>query len=346
MSVINNNPFAPDLPNTGFAGFDPVDSGGYGGYGGYSAAPAPDAVRYGPYAPVSLPIASPVLGVGGCDGSAASGGSFQSGFGSILNQISNAINSLFAQLGAAFGNASTSSGSGAAPSPARPSTAETTFANATAASTGDPHLSLAGTTTSGAAVDGHWDSMRSHADLLDSDSFAGGYRISTQATQPNAKGVTFNASASVTASGGATTVSMQADGSYSVSSGGALVTLVQGQATSLGNGESVTLNADGSLTVDDTNANGGSIATTLKSNRDGGVDVTTQASNVDLGGYLVNRSDGGPAPGASAWNSAGVLPADALSGYPQLTLAQTTAPSNLAQFNPDELDTSLQNIDL
>jgi hypothetical protein len=341
MSVINSNPFGPDLPGSGFTGFDPVDPGSSGAFGGYAQGAAPDAVRYGPYSPVSLPIASPVLGVGSCDGAAGSG-SFQSGFGSILNQISNAINSLFAQLGAAFGNTSTSSGSGAAPSPAG-STAETMFANATAASTGDPHLSLAGTTTSGAAVDGHWDSMRSHADLLDSDSFSGGYRISTQATQPNAKGVTFNASASVTTSGGATTVSMQANGSYSVTSGGANVTLTQGQATSLGNGETVTLNADGSLSVNDTNANGGSIATTLKSNGDGGVDVTTQAGNVDLGGYLVNRSDGSP-PNASAWNS--TLPAQSFSGYPQLTLAQTVPPTNLAQYNPDEFETNLQSIDL
>jgi hypothetical protein len=276
-----------------------------------------------------------VLGVGGCDGPAPSGGSFQSGFGNILNQISSAINNLFAQLSAAFGNASTGSGPGAAPSPAAPSSAETMFASATAASTGDPHLSLAGTTTSGASVDGHWDSMRSHADLLDSDSFAGGYRISTQATQPNAKGVAFNAGASITTAGGATTVSMQANGSYAVTSGGANVTLTKGQATSLGNGETVTLDADGSLTVNDTNANGGSIATTLKSNGDGGVDVSTQASNVDLGGYLVNRSDGSQA-----------LPAQSFSGYPQLTLAQTLPASTLAQFNPDELDTSLQNIDL
>jgi hypothetical protein len=344
MSVINSNPFGPDLPGSGFTGFDPVDPGSSGGYGGYAQGPAPDAVRFGPYSPVSLPIASPVLGVGGCDGAAGSSGSFQSGFGSILNQISNAINSLFAQLGAAFGNTSTSSGSGAAPPPTG-STAETMFAHATAASTGDPHLSLAGTTTSGAAVDGRWDSMRSHADLLDSDSFSGGYRISTQATQPNAKGVTFNASASVTTSGGATTVSMQANGSYSVTSGGANVTLTQGQATSLGNGETVTLNADGSLTVNDTNASGGSIATTLTSNGDGGVDVTTQASNVDLGGYLVNRSDGSP-PNASAWDSHGTIPAESFSGYPQLTLAQTLPSTNLAQYNPDALETSLQNIDL
>jgi hypothetical protein len=101
------------------------------------------------------------------------------------------------------------------------------------------------------------------------------------------------------------------------------VQLQQGQAVSLGGGESVTLNADGSLTVADTNANGGSIQTSLKADGAGGVDVTNQASDVDLGGYLVNRGQGqGPGQGqgqvgGQAWSGASPgLPYLPVSGAP------------------------------
>jgi hypothetical protein len=69
------------------------------------------------------------------------------------------------------------------------------------------------------------------------------------------------------------------------------VTLQTGAATSLGNGEAVTLNADGSLTVQMQNQSGGAIVTNLRANN-GGVDVSDQAQNVDLGGYLVTQGEG------------------------------------------------------
>jgi hypothetical protein len=368
MSVINNNPFGPELAAPGLQQFEFGSTAG----GGYAQLPAAsDSIGTAAYGPVTLPITSPVLSLGGCQSPANAGGSFQSGFGNILNQISNAISNLFSQISAAFGsagsgstNSGTTLGGTCAPGPAGAANGEAQFASATASSSGDPHLAFSGTTAAGAAVDENWKSMRSHGDLLDSNSFAGGYRVSTQVTQPNAQGVTYNASASVTTAAGATTVSMRADGSYAVSSGGANVALQPGQTTSLGNGESVTLNADGSLTVNDTNAAGGSIATTLKSNGDGGVDVTTQATNVDLGGYLVNRSEpsaGGAVSATAPWNAAASTPVwtaasppgwnaaasvatDPFAQYSQLT--QAPAASTLDQFDPEAAETSLQNIEL
>ncbi|MGC1381819.1 MAG: hypothetical protein WA814_12450, partial [Candidatus Baltobacteraceae bacterium] len=59
------------------------------------------------------------------------------------------------------------------------------FQNANGASEGDPHLSFDGS---------KWNSMASQPNLLDSNSIAGGFRISTQATPPNAKGATWNQS--------------------------------------------------------------------------------------------------------------------------------------------------------
>jgi len=164
------------------------------------------------------------------------------------------------------------------------------YANATASSLGDPHDAFSGTTAQGQNVSQHWDDMNAHHDLLSSDSFAGGYRISTTATAPNASGVTYNASATIATDGGATAVTMNANGSYSVTENGQNVTLQQGTAVPVDATESVTLNADGSLTVADANATGGTLTTTLKSNGDGGVDVNAHAANLDLGGYLADRS--------------------------------------------------------
>src|SRR5579864_5557103 len=60
------------------------------------------------------------------------------------------------------------------------------FQNASASSTGDPHLAFNGTNASGNAQQTRFNSMSSHEDLLSSNSFQGGYRISTRTTQPNA----------------------------------------------------------------------------------------------------------------------------------------------------------------
>jgi hypothetical protein len=165
------------------------------------------------------------------------------------------------------------------------------FTNADASSVGDPHDAFNGTSNTNGNLSNRWDDMHSHGQLLSSDSFRGGYRVSTRACQPNSNGVTTNSSATVTTDGGNTAVTLNADGTSSVVRRGQPVTLQAGTSTSLGNGESVTLNADGSLSVQMQNQNGGTIATTLKVNN-GGVDVSDHAENVDLGGYLVTRSEG------------------------------------------------------
>ena len=165
------------------------------------------------------------------------------------------------------------------------------FTSANANSFGDPHDSFNGASSTNGNLNNRWDDMRSHGRLLMSDSFRGGYRVSTTIGQPNSNGATMNSSATVTTDNGNTSVTLNADGTSSVTKRGQPITLQTGTATNLGNGESVTLNADGSLTVQMQNQSGGTIATTLRANN-GGVDVSDQAQNVDLGGYLVTQSEG------------------------------------------------------
>lgn len=154
------------------------------------------------------------------------------------------------------------------------------FQTAGGGSTGDPHLSFNGS---------HFDSMTNHNDLLDSDSFAGGYQVSTNVTAPGANGVTYNQQASVATDFGQTQVALDKSGDATISQNGTTFSLTSGQSIQLGNGEIVTRNADGSVAIQDTNSTGGSITTTLSENGQG-VDVNTQASNVDLGGDLVNQT--------------------------------------------------------
>jgi hypothetical protein len=163
------------------------------------------------------------------------------------------------------------------------------FTSADGSSTGDPHDAFSGT-GNGTPTNAHWDDMRSHQNLLSSDSFRGGYRVSTKVTAPAGGGATLNSAATVSMGHGSSTVTVNADGSYSILASGNQLTLASGQTGDLGNGASVTHNADGSFTVNAQNGNGGLIATTLTP-RNGGVDVTNHAENVDLGGYLVNRAD-------------------------------------------------------
>ena len=153
------------------------------------------------------------------------------------------------------------------------------FQNANGSSTGDPHLSFNGS---------HFDSMASHSDLLDSDSFGGGYQISTAVTQPAANGVTYNQQASVSTDFGQTQVTLDNSGNATIAENGMNYSLTDGQSLQLGNGETVSRNGNGSVVIQDTNGSGGSITTTLSENGQG-VDVNTQANNVDLGGDLVNQ---------------------------------------------------------
>jgi hypothetical protein len=280
MSAINTSLTAgfasPEPPTT----FSPPTFG----YGESLPMSPGDGVTFAPGPPSSPPSSS----FGGLYGGSSSGSTGLGGFSGIMNGFMNMLSSALNSLGSLFGSGSTSTP--VTSSPSGGSLPETMYANATASSVGDPHDTFSGATTQGQNVSQHWDDMNAHHDLLSSDSFAGGYRISTTATTPNANGVTYNASATIATDAGATAVTMNANGSYSVTENGQNVTLQQGTAVPVDATESVTLNADGSLTVADANANGGTLTTTLKSNGDGGVDVNAHATNVDLGGYLAERS--------------------------------------------------------
>ena len=159
------------------------------------------------------------------------------------------------------------------------------FANANGSSAGDPHLAFNGN---------RWTSMASQPDLLNSRSFPGGYRISTQTTAPNEKGVTWNRSATVALNGGATTITLNANGEPAITSDGRTLSIAPGQTLQLGDGESVVANASGSLCVTARNQYGGSIATTLTA-RGNGVDVDVTAHDAELGGAL---TEGVPSPDA------------------------------------------------
>jgi hypothetical protein len=154
------------------------------------------------------------------------------------------------------------------------------YASASGGSVGDPHLSFNGST---------WNDMHSEPDLLHSDSIHGGYQLSTQTTTPNASGVTYNQSATVTSHNGATAVTLNNNGNATITQDGLTSNLSPGQTVNLGN-ETVTQNQDGSLQITNTNQNGGQITTTMRQNGNG-VDVNVSASNVDLGGAMVNGSN-------------------------------------------------------
>lgn len=164
------------------------------------------------------------------------------------------------------------------------------YANATLSSTGDPHLAFNGTDANGNATTAHYDSMTGHSDLFDSDSFSGGYRVSTQTTTPNSQGITMNKSATITSNYGQTQVGLDNAGNATISQNGLNIGITAGQTIDLGNGETVTKNTDGSLSVINSNGIGGTINTTLRANG-GGVDVTSSANNVDLGGDLANAAE-------------------------------------------------------
>lgn len=157
------------------------------------------------------------------------------------------------------------------------------FQNATGSSDGDPHLSF---------NNAKWNDMASQPNLVSSDSFPGGFRVSTQVTPPNGKGVTWNQSATVSLNNGATTVTLNNDGQASITNYGRQISIGCGQTLALGDGESVTCEANGALRVTAQNGAGGRIETTL-SPEGNGVNVDLTAHDVDLGGGLVNGA-GGP----------------------------------------------------
>jgi hypothetical protein len=313
MSAINNNVLTSGFPlvpgGAAGAAMTPLGAGMLSQLAGSKDSILP-AQPSGITAPIAFPGPEPAPGPGnpgsgswgsgsgtcgpgsgscgsgsGSWGSGSGAGAGSSGFYSVINGFINQLQNMLSSLGQQLGLGGGSGQSGPQ--------AQTFFSSATSSSVGDPHDAFNGTTGAGNNESAKWDNMQSHADLLSSDSFNGGYQVSTTATAPGSNGITMNASAQVALGGGSTQITMNADGSYAVSSNGQNVALQQGQGVMLGDGESVTLNADKSLTVSDRDASGGSLSTTLKANGNGGVDVSNTANNVDLGGYLVSQSDAG-----------------------------------------------------
>ncbi|MBD5635674.1 MAG: hypothetical protein IAI49_14475 [Candidatus Eremiobacteraeota bacterium] len=321
MSIVNNGLV------TGFLG---SESAPYlppsGAYGEAAPVPASDAIAYSP----AYGSGGSTFGaLGGLYGGSSSGSTGLGGFGGIMNGFMNMLSCALNALSSMFGGTSSSSPTPSLPGPSQ----QTYFANATASSVGDPHDAFDGTTGQGTAVSEKWNSMEPHGDLLDSNSFAGGYRVSTTCTAPESNGVTYNASASVVTDGGATNVTLNANGSYAVTEGGQSVTLTRGEAVPLDGTESVTLGADGSLTIADSNTQGRSISTVLSSNGRG-VDVKSTAANVDLGGYLVNHTNVG---GMQPLSATAPYASQAMT-YPFGTLTAQGTPGT----SPTDLTTLLQ----
>ncbi|GAC1393164.1 MAG: hypothetical protein NVSMB31_12260 [Vulcanimicrobiaceae bacterium] len=193
--------------------------------------------------------------------------------GALINQIMGLLQSLLQTLGGGQGTV--------------PQAPESFYNDATASSTGDPHLAFDGTQGNGNRQSARFDSMVGHTDLVDSDSFNGGYLVSTQVTTPNASGVTLNKSATLTTNYGQTQITLDNSGNTSITSNGQVIPITSGQTLDLGGGQTVTKNNDGSLSMVNTNGQGGTMNTIFKSNG-AGIDVTTSAHQVDLGGDIVN----------------------------------------------------------
>lgn len=216
---------------------------------------------------------NPTLLASSNDGS-TTGSSSGGGLSSIITQLLSVISQLMSGMGNGINNWSNGSGN------------QQYFNSASGGSNGDPHLSFNGTT---------WNDMSSESHLLDSDSIPGGYRLSTQTTAPNANGVTYNQQATVTSSGGTTSVTLDKNGNATYTQDGITSSLANGQTVNLGNGEIAARSQNGTLTITNTSPTGGQITTTLTSNNTG-VNANVTANNVSLGGALVNGQNATPPP--------------------------------------------------
>lgn len=214
-----------------------------------------------------------------CAGSPAQSAGEPGGFAAI---IKNLIAQLTSLLGQTVGESN-------AEGPATQNVSQATFA-----STGDPHLSETGSVQNGlagpAAVNEHFDSMVDHANLVSSQDFDGGFRLSTAVTTPNEKGVTLNASATVHLNNDNDNVTLRNDGTYAIATDGKAVSLEPGQRATLDGGAVVSRNGNGSLTVTERNAYGGSVTTTLEA-KSGGVDATAEIVNASAGGDIAAHRD-------------------------------------------------------
>jgi hypothetical protein len=265
---------------------DPIGNNMMNGYGGAPFTGGQNIGFFAPQAQGGMPFGGDGVGsnyppgrfgnMGGTGGNASSVGIFAS----FMNVMQGFMNQIAQMMQGRQGG-----GAGAGSSP------QQYFTTASLSSTGDPHDAFSGTTGSGRQVSGKWDSMRSHDRLITSNGVPGGFNVATQATPPQANGVTYNQSATITANCGKTVVTMGQNGAYSVIDNGQALSLIAGQTSTLSNGETATLNNGGSLTVGVSNGQGGSISTTLSYNGNG-VDVNATANNIDLGGYLADKQDG------------------------------------------------------
>jgi hypothetical protein len=264
-------------PLAGGAGPFPPGSPGNVGYGANNT----DAVRPAWFGSPD-PFGSPGSSFAGAGPAATSGLSMSA----ILAQLSYAVQQYIGKLGSALlGTPSANASGGTA-----------TFANVALSSAGDPHLAVSGTeqnaggTTSN--VSSTFDSMSGQADLFSTNDFGDGFNVATTVTQPNANGVTLNASATASMNGGLDSVTMTGAGAISVTSGGIATALAPGQTISLGGGEQVSEAAGGSVSITET-AGAESLTTTFAQNNSGGVDVTAQGQGVTLSGDLIT---GGTTP--------------------------------------------------
>jgi hypothetical protein len=209
--------------------------------------------------------------------------------GTLFGLVSGLVNVL-GQLVGALLNAGTNPNRAGTPYPL-PRGQQQQFQSVDVSSTGDPHIAEVGTRAGpgGASpVDVRWDSMTGHDDLVHSNQIEGGYRVATTVTQPDANGITSNQSATVHTNFEQDAITLNRNGAFQIFDDGEEVRLGRGESATLSGGERVDVNQDGSLTVSSQSANGGTIATTLRSTG-AGVDVTTHAQNLALGGDAVTH---------------------------------------------------------
>ena len=154
------------------------------------------------------------------------------------------------------------------------------FAHADGASEGDPHLSFNGN---------RWSSVASQPDLLSARTrFPAAFTSRRKRRRPNGKGVTWNRSATVALDGGATTITLNANGEPAITSNGQTLSIAPGETLQLGNGEtSVGEFKRFVMHRRRRTAKADRLQTTLTA-RGNGVDVDVTAHDVDLGGALVN----------------------------------------------------------
>ena len=144
---------------------------------------------------------------------------------------------------------------------------QTAFGSATISSTGDPHLAINGTLSDGSNVSLTYDNMQSDPDLVRSNSFAGGFKVSTQTTQPNASGVTYNQSATVSTNFGQNQVTFDNGGNATILQNGNSRSRSRPGRRSISAAASLVTDNGNSLVVNETNSSGGNITTTMTPKR-------------------------------------------------------------------------------